>query len=176
MTKIILVMLSKIDFHVIELLSQNLGKTFCRPVEVRYKFGSLKYAYDAARNQYVSPLILSRLRRIKKGSDDKIMAITDVDLYSPEYDFVYGEADVDAGVATLSINRLLTQGLDTPQNCDTVNERIIREATHEIGHLFGLDHCCDQKCVMRTCTCLSEVDEAKGGLCIGCYEKLKPKL
>ena len=82
MAKIILIMLSQIDFHLTELLSQNLEKTFCRPVEVRYKFISLEYAYDTARKQYNSPL-LSRLRRMRKSSGDKIMAVTDVDLYSP---------------------------------------------------------------------------------------------
>jgi archaemetzincin len=168
-------MLSQIDSQVTELLSQNLEETFCRPIEVRYKFISLEYAYDTARKQYNSPLLLSRLRRMRKSSGDKIIAITDADLYSPGYDFVYGEADVHAGVATLSINRLLNKEGDMSQNFNRVADRIIREATHEIGHLFGLVHCRNQKCVMRTCTCLSEVDEAEGGLCIECYDKLKQK-
>lgn len=176
MSKIILVLLSQIDFQIIEALSKSLEKTFYRPIEIKLEPGSLEYAYDTARKQYKSPLILSRLRRMKKSTGDKIMAVTDVDLYSPGYDFVYGEADVRAGVATLSINRLVTEGRDIPPDLSLIIERIIREATHEIGHLFGLGHCCDQKCVMRTCTCLSEVDEAQGGLCSECYKKLTPKL
>ena len=176
MSKIILVLLSQIDFQIIEPLSQSLEKTFYRPIEIKLEPGSLEYAYDAARKQYKSPLILSRLRRMKKDSSDKIMAVTGVDLYSPGYDFVYGEADIRAGVATLSINRLVTEGRDISPDLGLVTERIIREATHEIGHLFGLGHCRDQKCVMRTCTCLLEVDEAQGGLCSECYKQLMPKL
>jgi archaemetzincin len=176
LSKIILVLLSQIDFQIIEPLSQSLEKTFYRPIEIKLEPGSLEYAYDAARKQYKSPLILSRLRRMKKDSSDKIMAVTGVDLYSPGYDFVYGEADIRAGVATLSINRLVTEGRDISPDLGLVTERIIREATHEIGHLFGLGHCRDQKCVMRTCTCLSEVDEAQGGLCSECYKQLMPKL
>jgi archaemetzincin len=170
------VLLSQIDSRIIEPLSRSLEKTFYRPIEIKLEPGSLEYAYDAVRKQYKSPLLLSRLRRMKKSTADKIMAVTGVDLYSPGYDFVYGEADVRAGVATLSINRLVTEGRDIPPDLSLIIERIIREATHEIGHLFGLGHCCDQKCVMRTCTCLSEVDEAQGGLCSECYKKLTPKL
>ena len=176
MTKIILVILSQIDFRYIELLSQSLEKTFCRRIEVKDGFTSLNYAYDKARKQYRSPLLLSHLRRLKKEPGDKIMAITDVDLYSPGYDFVYGEADIHAGVATLSINRLLTEDGDTSPDLSLAAERIIREATHEIGHLFGLGHCQNKTCVMRTCTCLSKVDEARGRLCSGCHKKLEPKL
>ena len=176
MSKIILVLLSQIDFQIIEPLSQSLEKTFYRPIEIKLEPGSLEYAYDAARKQYKSPLILSRLRRMKKGTGDKIMGVTGVDLYSTGYDFVYGEADIRAGVATLSINRLVTEGRDSSPDLGLITERIIREATHEIGHLFGLGHCRDQKCVMRTCTCLSEVDEAQGGLCSECYKQLMPKL
>jgi len=174
--EIVLIMLSQIDADVTGLVRQKLANMFCRPVLVRYEISNLKYAYDAVRNQFISPRVLSRLRRLKKGRGDKIMAVTDVDMYSPGYDFVYGEADVQAGVATLSINRLLPETGDVSQKTDTVAERIIREATHEMGHLFGLGHCPNQKCVMRTCTCLAEVDEAQGGLCAGCFEQLKPKL
>jgi archaemetzincin len=170
------VLLSQIDSRIIERLSRSLEKTFCRPIEIKLEPGSLEYAYDAARKQYKSPLILSHLRRMKKGTGDKIMAVTDVDLYSPGYDFIYGEADVRAGAATLSINRLVTEDREITSDLMVISERIIREATHEIGHLFGLGHCRDQKCVMRTCTCLAEVDEAHGGLCPECYMKLTPKL
>jgi predicted Zn-dependent protease len=44
-----------------------------------------------------------------------------VDLYSPEYDFVYGEADVNAGVAALSTYRLISEN----PNSQSVNQMII---------------------------------------------------
>jgi archaemetzincin len=174
--KISLIILSEIDPHFVSVLCRSLEKTFNRPVEIRYMIASLEYARDAARTQYKSPLILARLRRMKKSPREKIMAVVDVDLYSPGYDFIYGEADVHAGVATLSTNRLVFDLKETRSNLRINDERIIREATHEMGHLFGLVHCRNPKCVMRTCTCLSEVDEAVGGLCPVCYKKLQPNL
>ena len=173
MDKIILLMLSDIDLRYSNVLCRNLEKTFNRNVKIINKIGSLEYAYDPARKQYKSPLLLSYLRRIRKGRGDKIITIVDVDLYSPGYDFVYGEADINAGVATLSINRLITKEPSIPKNSNIYLERIIREATHEIGHLYGLGHCAEKTCVMRTCTCLPEVDAARGGLCVSCREQLK---
>jgi archaemetzincin len=176
MPKIILAILSQIDSQIMANLGQSLAKTFCCPVEIRHQLMNLDFAYDDARKQYTSPLVLARLRRMKKGSSDKIMAVTDVDLYSTGYDFVYGEADIKAGIASLSVSRLHDGNPDVSSDLSLATERIIREATHEIGHLFGLGHCRDRQCVMCTCTCLAEVDAAHGGLCPECNKKLKPQL
>ncbi len=176
MGKIVLLVLSEIDSRYIAALQTSLETTFHRVIEVSIKPGDLGYAYDRARKQYISPRLLSRLRRIKKGSDDKLMAVVNVDLYSAGYDFVYGEADVNAGVATLSINRLMESTADGRPDSDLLTERITREAIHEVGHLYGLVHCKNPKCVMRTCTCAAEVDEAGNGLCEGCLRTLQPRL
>jgi len=176
MEKIILVIISNIDSRYVTALKAILETTFDRGVEISYQIGDLKYAYDHTRNQYLSPRLLSRLRRIKKASNDKLMAVTNLDLYSPGYDFIYGEADVKAGLATLSINRLMGSTADgLPDTC-LFTERIIREAVHEVGHLYGLVHCKNPKCVLRTCTCAAEVDEAGNGLCDGCLHTLNANL
>jgi archaemetzincin len=177
MDEIILVVLSNINRHLIGTIKSSLETTYSRAVEVRYKVSNLDSAYDPIRKQYISPRLLSRLKRMKRDSTDKILGIVDVDLYSPGYDFVYGEADVSSGVATLSVSRLISE---KPSNQANVNldvglfeERAGREAIHELGHLFGLGHCQNPKCVMRTCTCLDEVDEAGKELCPSCDDKLK---
>jgi archaemetzincin len=176
MNKIIIVLLSQIDMHLIGKLKSSLERTFDCFVEIRYKLGTLKYAYDASRKQYISPRLLSRLKRMKRGSGDKILGVVNVDLYSPEYDFIYGEANVNSGVATLSTYRLISENPDTYVADYIFEERVIREATHEVGHLFGMDHCKNPRCLMRTCTCLSEVDEAGNVFCIECEKKLKNNL
>jgi archaemetzincin len=172
MSRIILLILSQIDSKITAMLGQSLEKTFCRPVEIRYEITNLDFAYNSSRKQYMSPLLLARLRKMGKKRGDKIMAVTDVDLYSTDYDFVYGEADMKAGVASLSIHRLFNEDPGDSPDLNLTVERIIREATHEIGHLFGLGHCRNRQCVMCTCTCLAEVDAAHDGLCSDCAKKL----
>ena len=171
MSKIILIFLSEISPHLMTVLQNSLHETFHTDIEIMPHFTDLGYAYDRNRKQYISPRVLSRLRSIKKDHSDKILAVTDVDMYSPGYDFVYGEADIKAGIATLSINRLVSENQSVQTTPGLIAERVIREATHEVGHLFGLGHCNNSTCVMRTCTCLEEVDAANGGLCKDCAEK-----
>jgi archaemetzincin len=176
MEKIILVIFSEIDSRYIAGLKTGLETAFKRNVEINNQINNLKYAYDRARNQYTSPRLLSRLRRMRKAPADKVMAVVDVDLYSPGYDFIYGEADVKAGLATLSIYRLRETTANGRPDSHLLMERIIREAVHEVGHLYGLVHCKNPKCVMRTCTCAAEVDEAGNGLCADCQGTLNPNL
>ena len=90
-----------------------------------------------------------------------------MDLTTPDYDFIFGEADFAAGIATLSTFRLKEDTSDP----EVLNSRIIKEATHEIGHLFNLGHCEDPNCVMSFSVGeLSKIDSKKAVLCRHCPE------
>ncbi len=176
MERIILVLLSKLDEHLLAVLRQSLGKTFNHLVETRDEIGSLSYAYDPRRKQYVSPRLLSRLRRIKKSSADKILGITDVDLYSPEFEFVFGEAEISSGVATVSLYRLRLEHYGGLPDQKVLEERAVKEAIHELGHLYHIGHCTNSKCVMQFSTSLFDVDTKEKGFCSGCQQKLNDKV
>ena len=171
MRKIILIFLSEINPALANELRNSLHETFHRNIETRHQVTDLRYAYDSKRKQYISPRVLSRLGNIRKDRDAMILAVSDVDMYSPGYDFVYGEADISAGIATLSIYRLVNGEDGIHATPKVLQERVIREAKHEVGHLFGLGHCNSATCVMRTCTCVEEVDAANCGFCETCALK-----
>ena len=173
MGEIVLILLTDVDEKLIETLKRRLEEAFDVPVSVRYKITDLRYAYDIYRNQYKSPLILSRLQRLRKGPDDKIIGVVDVDLYSPGYEFIYGEAKQSSGTATLSIYPLFPRNRPGRYNSEVFKQRVIREGLHEVGHLYGLGHCKKPKCLMRTCTCVQEVDAAGNSFCPGCGRRLK---
>ncbi len=174
MGKIVLLILFEIDENLVKALKQRLEQTFKHPVDVKYKADNLEYAYDSRRKQYGSPRLLSRLRRRKKNPDDKIMGVVDVDLYSPGYDFVYGEAEISSGIATLSVYRLLGKSRQRNSVSKLIVARVVREAIHEVGHLYGLGHC-TSKCAMRACTCLAEVDKAGNKFCPECETVINKK-
>ena len=176
MGRIILVLLSEIDKHILEVLKQNIEQTFNRPVEVRAHTGSLDYAYDTSRKQYISPRMLSRLRRLKKSSGDKILGIVDVDLYSPEFEFVFGEAEIGSGVATVSLYRLGPERYGLHPDEKLFEERATKEAVHELGHLYQLGHCPNPKCVMHFSTSLEDTDIKGTSFCSKCQQELKENL
>jgi archaemetzincin len=172
MQTIIMVQTSDFDSAILGALRGAAEAAFKLPVEVRQRINSLNYAYDPIREQYKSPLLLTRLNRIKRDLGDKILGVVDVDLYSPGFDYVYGEADITTGIGTLSLHRLHPEFFGEAPNGALFEERAIKEAVHELGHLFGLGHCCDKKCVMRFCPNPNDVDEKTRDICGRCALKL----
>jgi archaemetzincin len=173
MQSIILVQMSDFDPAVLEVLREAAGAAFRRPVEVRQRITSLAYAYDRIREQYDSPKLLTRLKHVKRRGADKILGVVDVDLYSPGFDYIYGEADVAAGIATLSLHRLHPEFFGEAHDRALFEERAVKEGVHELGHLFGLLHCRDKKCVMRFCPNPQDVDEKTRNICGRCATKLR---
>ena len=176
MGRIILILLSEIDEPLLGVLKQSLEQTFNRLVETRAKISSLDYAYDSSRNQCSSPKLLSRLRRIGRSSGDKIMGIADVDLCSPNFDFIFGEAEIGSGVATVSLYRLLPERYGLGPDRKVFEERAVKEAVHELGHLFHLGHCLNPKCVMYFSTSLVDIDKKEKTFCSKCQQKLKKNI
>ena len=171
--RIILVQMSDFNPAVLKALRVAAGAAFKRPVDVQLRITSLRYAYDPSREQYDSPRLLTRLKHFKQGVGDKILGVVDVDLFSPGFDYIYGEADVPAGIATLSLHRLHAEFFDEAPDQALFEERAVKEAVHELGHLFGLGHCRDKKCVMRFCPNPEDVDWKTRDICGRCALKLR---
>ena len=172
MQSIIVVQMSDFNPAVLEALRGAAEAAFKRPVEIRKRITNLSYAYDAIREQYNSPRLLKRLKHLRRGVRDKMLGVVDMDLYSPGFDYIYGEADIDAGIATLSLHRLHPEFFSETHDQALLEERAVKEAVHELGHLFGLGHCRDKKCVMRFCPNPEDVDWKTRDICGRCRAKI----
>lgn len=121
-------------------------------------------AYDRTRGQYHSTPILRQLARVKPHQAERLLGVVDVDLYVPELNFVFGEADAGLGIAIFSLARLHTTGSDERARALFL-KRAATEAVHELGHTYGLDHCSSSRCVMWFSNTLAETDRKGQAFC-----------
>jgi archaemetzincin len=119
----------------------------------------LPAAYDPRRRQHRSTLILDALARARRPEWERLLGVADVDLFVPDLNFVFGEADTRRAVAVFSLARLRAG----PDNL--FRRRAATEAIHELGHTWSLGHCRDAHCVMWFSNTLAESDRKGTRFC-----------
>ena len=170
-TKIYLVPVGDIEGWVLESLGRRLEDTFKCEVEVDESIKLPQEAYHQKRGQYLSTRILERLSHsMKVGEQDKVLGIADVDLYAGGLNFVFGEAELGGHFAVISLVRLRQSFYGLPEDKNLFLERSIKEAVHEIGHLYGLRHCPDADCVMHFSNSLQDTDRKRTSFCPRCKD------
>ncbi len=130
-------------------------------------------AYDQSRGQFNSTALLALLLNVHPSPVDKKILVVDVDLYIPVLTFVFGEAQLNGTAAIVSTHRLHNQFYGLPHDENLVLTRLEKEIIHELGHTFGLYHCRQFECVMRSSTYVEEIDLKKAELCASCHSSLK---
>jgi archaemetzincin len=135
------------------------------------------YLFDKARKQWISDSLLDWL--LESNDPDittKVLAICDFDAYSDELNFVFGEAHLGGRVAAIYLSRLreevYVRKSDKNNNKNLFEQRVIKEAVHELGHTFGLRHCQISKCVMHFSNSLQDTDFKDDMFCERCNKSL----
>ncbi|MDI6874728.1 archaemetzincin family Zn-dependent metalloprotease [Candidatus Solincola sp.] len=133
-------------------------------------------AYRAGRRQYLAPALLQSLAAVPPGEYLRILGIADVDLFAPGLNFVFGQALMGGRMCVISLARLRPSFYGLPPDETLFQGRTVKEAVHELGHTFGLEHCPDPRCVMRFSNSLADTDRKGRGFCPRCRELLDRKL
>ena len=177
--KIAILRIGSVDMDVVRKIQSHLCRVFPETTNMILKdvMPIPQDAYNAMRGQYHSSSILAKIRDyIKKFMADRVLGITDVDLYVPRLNFVFGEAQCPGKTAIISLFRLKPELYSQPSNRELFIERSIKEAVHEIGHTLGLGHCHNQACIMFFSNNIQMVD-AKGNderkFCDECWSNVK---
>jgi archaemetzincin len=132
--------------------------------------------YDSSRRQYNSTALLAQLLGLALPASDKRIAVVDVDLYIPILTFVFGEAQLDAQAAVVSSHRLSNLFYGLEEDRILVQNRLEKEIVHELCHTFGLHHCHQFECVMRSSTYVEEIDLKKIEPCPACRSVLTERV
>lgn len=165
-------------------LKKNLEKSFKGfNLSINTIQGSIpleKVEYNPKRRQYNAIKILKKI--IIYAQNKKIfhvLGVIDKDIFSSGLKFVFGRAIKAEGrapespiVALISITRLRESFYGRTENKGLFELRILKEAIHELGHTFNLDHC-NKLCIMRFSNSISDTDEKPQKFCEDCVNKLE---
>ncbi|MCX2819283.1 archaemetzincin family Zn-dependent metalloprotease [Haladaptatus sp. F3-133] len=125
-------------------------------------------AYDRSSGQYNAERIIDVAESV--GHGDKNLAVTDVDIFYRQRNFVFGLAYLDGRGCVVSTNRLrmTADGGHEEDDGETFFDRVRKEVVHEVGHTLGLRHCDKDTCVMSFSPTVREVDQKYERPCRGC--------
>ena len=123
--------------------------------------------YNSQRDQYLAEAFLDIVRSTNRQYElDRTLGVTDVDLYTPGLNFIFGQAMIHAGAAVISLARLVSM------DKNLFIGRALKESVHELGHTFGLTHCLNTYCIMHFSNCLLDTDKKGPWYCKNCELKL----
>ncbi|MHA1792995.1 MAG: archaemetzincin family Zn-dependent metalloprotease [Promethearchaeota archaeon] len=138
------------------------------------------HMFNRKRQQYASSYYL-RYLALNKDFDSRCfrLGIIQGDLYSdtnPALNFIFGEAQVGKNSCVISICRLRPEFYGSSPDPDLLNQRILKEAIHELGHVLGLMHCKDPSCLMYFSNTIWDSDKKNISFCRNCKDKLHARL
>lgn len=175
MPRIKLVSIGEVDRELLDYLALVLPARFDMDCVLMPRGFNAQEAYDANRRQYHSTQVLLKLRELDSGDGSRILGITELDLFIPIFTFVFGEAQVGGCVALVSTHRLVQQFYGLPEDRQLLFTRAEKEATHELGHTYGLAHCRSYDCVMRFSNSVEDVDLRAIDFCPACEASLRAR-
>jgi archaemetzincin len=143
-------------------------------VRVTSKDGHLDLSdfYDSSRRQYNGNYLLKQVDLMITNESMKTLGLFNVDLFIPILTYIFGQAFLGGRSGIASIYRLSNERYGMPADTQLTIDRFKKEVIHELGHTFGLIHCQNPTCVMRSSTYVEDIDQKGTHLCSDCRIEL----
>lgn len=164
--------IGKVDGRLLASVAPAMANTFALPCQIAYPGMDPEFAYHRERQQYHSSEILARMQGRITAETWRILGVTAVDLYIPILTFVFGEAQVGGTCAVVSLHRLRQEFYGLPADTKLLQERVLKESVHEIGHTLNLTHCDDYRCAMAASHAVEWIDLKESSLCPACHGRI----
>ncbi len=164
------------DQDLLRAVSGEVSGNFQLPLILRSGYLDLSEFYDPARRQYNGDSILKKLESGYLQKSSKTMGLFAVDLYIPILTYIFGQAHLNGNTGIISIYRLAGERYGIARNGRQLIRRLSKEIIHELGHMFGLIHCIDPVCVMRSSTYVEDIDQKDAVFCKTCRTILNARL
>jgi archaemetzincin len=155
----------------LERIVDDVEREFSVPVKIREGYLALSEHYDLTRKQYNGNELLKVVDSRFASDVSKTLGLFNIDLFIPILTYIFGQAFLNGRSGIASIYRLSNERYGIKKDQNIFIDRIRKEVIHELGHTFGLIHCSNPNCVMRSSTYVEDIDQKLHRLCHKCNEE-----
>jgi archaemetzincin len=128
--------------------------------------------YDPGRRQYNGNKLLKHVDGLPLAESGKSLGLFSVDLFIPILTYIFGQAFLGGRSGIASLYRLNNTSYGMKTDSKLLQTRFTKEVIHELGHTFGLIHCNQPTCVMRSSTYVEDIDQKGHSLCHHCRKEI----
>ncbi len=132
--------------------------------------------YNPTRRQYDANMILRRIAEHTLPDAFKTIGILRVDLFIPILTYIFGQSFLNGSTSIASLYRLRNELYGLEPDSSLLAERFRKVVLHEMGHSFGLIHCLNSTCIMRSSTYVEDLDQKELSFCSKCSDILDRQL
>lgn len=157
----------------VDYIVKNLPSHFPFEIKIYPHLWSLQppfNAYSIERMQYnaeiINKFLYNKYKEFLMKKSNFVLGVSALDGYYYNLNFVFGLANREMKVASIYAKRLKNNDQSKYRN------RLLKESIHEVGHLFGLNHCNTNKCVMNFSNNVEDVDNKYPDFCDKCKSNL----
>ena len=173
MPNITLISFGYFEKDILEKTAEAVENEFHASVNLKDGHIDMSEFYDPARRQYNGNTLLKFVDSIPLPDSLKTLGLFNVDLFIPILTFIYGQAFLNGRTGIASLYRFSNERYGMSGDDHFLSDRFLKEVIHELGHTFGLIHCHNPTCVMRSSTYVEEIDQKEQHLCLKCRAELE---
>ena len=156
------------------IISRILEDNFRKGVNILPPERMKKSYYHKARVQYDASRILSWANEWIPDNAFRYIVILDDDIYSGQYNFIFGQAEMHGKACVISLARFADPARSLKEDeVPLFSKRLVSLLLHELGHTFGLKHCANEQCVMQFANSMAELDSQPIHYCTDCLARLR---
>lgn len=153
-------------------VAEDVSREFHYPVGLKECSLDISHFYNPGRRQYDANKLLAAISMRAPTDSVKVIGMVRVDLYIPILTYIFGQAGLGGYTGVASLYRLRNEHYGLDADYDLLIERFSKVIIHELGHTFGLIHCSNPVCVMRSSTYVEDLDQKNKQFCYRCRAEL----
>lgn len=154
-------------------VAADVSREFHYPVGLKDCSLDISHFYNPGRRQYNADKLLKMITQRAPTDAIKVIGMVRVDLYIPILTYIFGQASLGGYTGVASLHRLRNEHYGLESDYELLIDRFSKVIIHELGHAFGLIHCSNPICVMRSSTYVEDLDQKNKQFCFRCSAELK---